>query len=141
MSASLFTCTERRGNSLDSDSNVDFVAIVMAIVVVVVAAVIIVSIVTFDLHSWRSVFSPFSFQFNIYLRLVAVVVVVLLLYSFYYLMIVIVVLLVVGVLVGFLFIARFVFCSCTCCWLGNGNECFFVSFFFLSCGPKNGQFG
>lgn len=63
------------GNSLDSDSNVDFVAIVMAIVVVVAVAVIIVSIVTFDLHSWRSVFSPFSFQFNIYLRLVAVVVV------------------------------------------------------------------
>lgn len=46
----------------------------MAIVVVVVVAVIIVSIVTFDLHSWRSVVSPFSFQFNIYLQLVAVVV-------------------------------------------------------------------
>lgn len=47
-------------------------------------------------------------------------------------MIVIVVLLVVGVLVRFLFIARFVFCSCTCCWLGNGNECVF----FLAVGRK-----
>lgn len=69
----LRVCLPARGVGV-SDSNADFVAIVMAIVVVVVAAVIIVSIVTFDLHSWRSVFSPFSFQFNIYLRLVAVVV-------------------------------------------------------------------